>query len=130
MLNFRQTLLESDLKHQSNNKQLKSETLRITLANKRNTNMIKTFKHKGRKDFFESGSNPGIRPDHASKLSRQLVRLDIAKVPADMNLPGWRLHPLEGELAGHYSVTVNGNWRMTFMFDGEDAILVDYQDYH
>jgi proteic killer suppression protein len=47
-----------------------------------------------------------------------------------MNLPGWRLHPLEGELAGHYSVTVNGNWRMTFMFDGEDAILVDYQDYH
>lgn len=92
--------------------------------------MIKTFKHKGLKDFFENGSKAGIRPDHASKLSRQLVRLDIAKVPADMNLPGWRLHSLEGELAGHYSVTVNGNWRMTFMFDGEDAILVDYQDYH
>ena len=92
--------------------------------------MIKTFKHKNLKDFFESGSKAGIRPDHASKLSRQLVRLDIAKVPADMNLPGWRLHSLEGELAGHYSVTVNGNWRMTFMFEGEDAILVDYQDYH
>ena len=92
--------------------------------------MIKTFKHKGLKDFFESGNKAGIRPDHASKLSRQLLRLDIATNPADMNLPGWKLHPLVGELVGHYSVTVNGNWRMTFMFDGEDAILVDYQDYH
>ena len=92
--------------------------------------MIKTFKHKGLKDFFESGNKAGIRPNHASKLSRQLLRLDIAKNPADMNLPGWKLHPLVGELVGHYSVTVNGNWRMTFMFDGEDAILVDYQDYH
>jgi toxin HigB-1 len=92
--------------------------------------MIKTFKHKGLKDFFESGSKAGIRPDHAAKLSRQLARLDIAKAPADMNLPGWKLHPLVGELADHYSVTVNGNWRMTFMFAGEDAILVDYQDYH
>ena len=92
--------------------------------------MIKTFRHKGLKDFFESGSKAGIRPDHASKLSRQLLRLDNAQTATDMNLPGWRLHSLEGELAGHYSVTVNGNWRMTFMFEGEDAILVDYQDYH
>jgi len=92
--------------------------------------MINTFKHKGLKDFFENGSKAGIRPDHAFKLGRQLARLNIAKSPADMNLPGWRLHPLGGELAGHYSVTVNGNWRMTFMFEGEDAILVDYQDYH
>ena len=90
--------------------------------------MIKTFKHKGLKDFFEIGSKAGIRPDHASRLSRQLARLDIAKAPADMNLPGWKLHPLVGELANHYSVTVNGNWRMTFMFEGEDAVLVDYQD--
>lgn len=92
--------------------------------------MIKTFKHKGLKDFFESGSKAGIRPDHASKLSRQLLRLDIATTPADMNLPGWKLHPLVGESAGHYSITVNGNWRLTFVFDGDDAILVDYQDYH
>ena len=92
--------------------------------------MIKTFKHKGLKEFFESGSKAGIRPDHASKLSRQLLRLDIANSPADMNLPGWKLHPLVGELAGHYSITVNGNWRLTFVFDGDDAILVDYQDYH
>ena len=92
--------------------------------------MIKTFRHKGLEQFFEKGSKAGIRPDHASKLSRQLLRLDVAKNSSDMNLPGWRLHPLEGELAGHYSVTVNGNWRLTFMFEGEDTILVDYQDYH
>ena len=92
--------------------------------------MIKTFKHKGIEQFFETGSKAGIRPDHASKLSRQLLRLDVAKNALDMNLPGWKLHPLEGALQGHYAVTVNGNWRLTFMFDGEDTILVDYQDYH
>ena len=92
--------------------------------------MIKTFKHKGLEQFFETGSKAGIRPDHASKLSRQLLRLDVAKNAVDMNLPGWKLHPLEGSLQGHYAVTVNGNWRLTFMFEGEDSILVDYQDYH
>ena len=92
--------------------------------------MIKTFKHKGLEQFFETGRKAGIRPDHASKLSRQLLRLDVAKNALDMNLPGWKLHPLEGALHGHYAVTVNGNWRLTFMFEGEDTILVDYQDYH
>lgn len=92
--------------------------------------MIKTFRHKGLQAFFATGSKAGIQPHHASRLSRQLTRLDLAKQPADMNVPGWNLHPLVGDLAGHYSVTVNGNWRMTFAFDGEDAILVDYQDYH
>lgn len=92
--------------------------------------MIKTFKHKGLHTFFETGSKAGIQPHHASRLSRQLLRLEQSKVAADMNLPGWRLHSLEGVLLNHYSVTVNGNWRMTFMFEGEDAILVDYQDYH
>jgi proteic killer suppression protein len=92
--------------------------------------MIKTFRHKGLETFFETGSKAGIRPDHASKLGRLLVRLDNAKILSDMNVPGWRLHSLEGALLGHYSVTVNGNWLMTFMFEGEDAVLVDYQDYH
>lgn len=58
------------------------------------------------------------------------MRLDLAKQANDMNVPGWGLHFLSGNLAGHYSVTVNGNWRMTFTFEGEDAVLVDYQDYH
>lgn len=92
--------------------------------------MIKTFRHKGLEAFFESGSKAGIQPHHASKLSRQLRRLDVATGPADMNVPGWKLHALEGALIHHYSVWVSGNWRMTFMFEGENAVLVDYQDYH
>jgi toxin HigB-1 len=56
--------------------------------------------------------------------------LNDAASPREMNMPGWRLHPLSGDLAGHWSVTVNGNWRMTFVFEGEDAVLVDYRDYH
>ena len=68
---------------------------------------------------------------HAPKLARLLARLSEASCPEDMNLPGWRLHSLKGaELGGHFSVWVNGNWRMTFAFKGVDAVLVDYQDYH
>lgn len=92
--------------------------------------MIKTFRHKGLETFFLNGSKKGIQPHHADRLARQLARLGVAKNGADMNIPGWRLHALTGDLAGHYSVTVNGNWRMTFMFEGEDAVLVDYRDYH
>jgi proteic killer suppression protein len=92
--------------------------------------MIKSFEHKGLQAFFETGSKAGIQPHHAPKLARQLARLNAAKVPEDMNLPGWRLHPLVGSLTGRYSVSVNGNWRLTFRFDGGDAVLVDYQDYH
>ena len=92
--------------------------------------MIKSYRHKGLQAFFVTGSKAGIQPHHAPRLQRQLTRLDLAKCPADMNVPGWCLHPLTGNLEGHYSVTVSGNWRMTFAFDGEDAILEDYQDYH
>ena len=92
--------------------------------------MIKSFLHKGLKAFFDTGSKAGIQPHQAARLGRQLARLDVAKAPADMNVPGWVLHPLTGSLSGHYAVTVNGNWRMTFRFEGEDAVLVDYQDYH
>ncbi len=92
--------------------------------------MIKSFEHKGLQAFFETGSKAGIQPHHAPKLARQLARLNAAKAPEDMNLPGWRLHPLVGSLTGHYSISVNGNWRLTFRFDGGDAVLVDYQDYH
>ncbi len=92
--------------------------------------MIKSFKHKGLKAFFESGSKAGIQPKHATRLRLMLSMLDNAKHPDDMNAPGWRFHPLTGDLAGHFSVTVNGNWRMTFTLDAEDAEVVDYQDYH
>ena len=92
--------------------------------------MIKTFRHKGLEAFFRTGSKAGIQPRQAGKLRVLLTTLDNAKRPDDMNAPGWRLHPLTGNLAGHYSVTVNGNWRMTFTFDGENAELADYLDYH
>lgn len=92
--------------------------------------MIKSFEHKGLQAFFETGSKAGIQPHHATKLARLLARLHVAKGAEYMNLPGWRLHPLVGRLEGHYSVSVNGNWRLTFRFDGADAVLVDYQDYH
>ncbi|MBU0673984.1 MAG: type II toxin-antitoxin system RelE/ParE family toxin [Proteobacteria bacterium] len=89
--------------------------------------MIKSFRHKGLQEFFKTGSKAGIRPDHASKLQRQLVRLDLSQKPSDMNVPGWRLHQLS---TGDWSVWVNGTWRMTFNFDGEDTVLLDYLDYH
>ena len=100
-------------------------TLRYTIGC-----VIRSFQHKGLKAFFETGSKAGIQPYHASRLGRQLVRLDVAKSATDMNVPDWGLHPLSGALVGHYSVVVMGNWRMTFMFEGEDAVLVNYQDYH
>ncbi len=92
--------------------------------------MIKSFRHNGIEQFFKKGSKAGIQPKHAEKLRRQLFALDNARQAKDMNAPGWSLHPLRGELAGHWSVDVSGNWRLTFMVEGNDAILVDYQDYH
>lgn len=92
--------------------------------------MIKSFRHRGIEKFFNTGSKAGIQPKHAQKLSLQLFALDNAVRPEDMNAPGWRLHPLHGELSGHWSVDVSGNWRLTFAFEGTDAVLVDYQDYH
>lgn len=92
--------------------------------------MIRTFRHRGLERFFRVGSKAGIQPKHAKRLRVQLGRLDAAAGPADMDLPGWRLHPLKGELAGHWAVWVDENWRLTFAFEGPDAVLVDYQDYH
>ena len=92
--------------------------------------MIQNFAHKGLQAFFATGSKAGIQPAHSAKLRRQLAQLDQAAVPGDMNLPGWKLHLLKGEGAGHWSVWVNGNWRMTFTFEGGHAAVVDYQDYH
>lgn len=92
--------------------------------------MIKTFRHKGLERFFREGSKAGIQPKHEKRLRLQLGRLDSAKSAADMNLPGWRWHPLTDDLRGHWAVYVEKNWRLTFTFEGSDAVLVDYQDYH
>ena len=92
--------------------------------------MIKSFRHKGLERFFISGNKSGIQPLHAKRLRLQLAKLDSAKTADDMNLPGWKLHSLKGNLDDHWAVWVDQNWRMTFTFDGDDAVLVDYQDYH
>lgn len=92
--------------------------------------MVKSFRHKGLQAFYNTGSTRGIQVAHASKIKRILQMLDAATEPGGMDIPGFRLHPLKGKLKGHWSVFVNGNWRITFRFAGTDAELVDYQDYH
>ena len=92
--------------------------------------MIKAFRHRGLERYFRTGSKAGIQPKHAARLRLQLARLDAATSAADMNLPGWKCHPLKGALAGHWAVWVDEHWRLTFAFEGKDAVLVDYQDYH
>ena len=92
--------------------------------------VIRSFRHAGIEKFFNTGSKAGIQPKHADKLSLQLFALNRAKSPADMSAPGWKLHSLRGSLNGHWSIRVNGNWRLIFAFEEEDVVSVDYQDYH
>ncbi len=92
--------------------------------------MIKSFKHKGLQKFFYNDNRGGINAKHAPNLGRILDRLDASIKPQDMNLPGYKLHELKGKEGGTWSVWVSGNWRVTFRFDGTDAIDVDYRDYH
>ena len=91
--------------------------------------MIKSFRHKGLQRFFEKGSKSGIQAQHERRLRLMLSRLDDVSKATDMDAPGWKLHALKGELKGHWAVRVDGNWRLTFAFDGANAILVNYQDY-
>lgn len=92
--------------------------------------MIKGWQHKGLQKFFETGSKAGIQPKHAQILSMLLLQLASAASPKDMNTPGNGFHSLKGDLDNYYSVKVSGNWRLIFQFEGEDAVLVDYIDYH
>lgn len=92
--------------------------------------MIKSFKHKGLEKFYVSGSKAGIIPDHAKRLRLQLNTLALASSPEDVATPGWFLHALHGKLEGHWSIRVNGNWRLTFCFEGGHTEVLDYQDYH
>ncbi|WP_290886871.1 type II toxin-antitoxin system RelE/ParE family toxin [Arenimonas sp.] len=92
--------------------------------------MIKSFKHKGLRRLFETGVASGIQADHAKRLRMQLAALDSAHVIGDMDIPGFRLHPLKGALRGRWSITVNGNWRITFEFKDGNAYVLDYEDYH
>jgi proteic killer suppression protein len=92
--------------------------------------MIKSFKHKGLEKFYLSGNTRGIQAVHANKLRMQLAALDTAQTIDDMDIPGYRLHPLKGNRKGVWSVTVNGNWRITFEFTDGNAYIINYEDYH
>ena len=92
--------------------------------------MIVSFEHKGLERFYKTRSKSGIQPVHAPRLSLMLSLLDIAKSADDMNVPGFGLHPLKGDLRGYFSVKVSGNWRLIFKPNGENMELVDYLDYH
>jgi proteic killer suppression protein len=92
--------------------------------------MIKSFRHKGLWRFYESGSLAGIQPQHAKRLQMQLAALDTAANVDDMDIPGFRLHPLKGSESARWSIRVNGNWRLTFEFRDGNAHVLDYEDYH
>ena len=92
--------------------------------------MIQSFRHKGLRRLYESDDHRGLRADQADRLRRILARLDAASAATDMDLPGYRLHPLKGDLSGFHSVTVSGNWRVVFRFENGHATQVDLVDYH
>lgn len=92
--------------------------------------MIKSFRHKGLRRFYDSGSTAGINAAHAKKLRLQLAALDTAATIDDMDIPGFRLHALKGARKGQWSITISGNWRLTFEFRDGNAYLLDYEDYH
>lgn len=88
------------------------------------------FRHKGLARFFSTGSTAGIQGKHAARLRLILGRLNVAVEPRDMGLPGLELHPLKGARLGTWAVSVSGNWRVTFRFEGPDVTDVEYEDYH
>ena len=92
--------------------------------------MILSFRHKGLRLLFEKGDRRKVQPQYADKIERILARLEQASEPGNMNLPGYRLHPLKGDLAGRWSVTISGNWRIVFRFEDGHASDVDLIDYH
>jgi proteic killer suppression protein len=92
--------------------------------------VILSFRHKGLQKLFESGSAAGIQPHHVKRLRMLLVALDTAVFVEDMDIPGFRLHPLNGTKPARWSVWVNGNWRMTFEFTDGHAYALHYEDYH
>lgn len=92
--------------------------------------MIKSIQHKGLRKLFETGNSAGVQASHVKRLRLQLAALDTAQSVEDMNIPGFRLHPLKGEMRGRWAITVSGNWRMTFEFRDGNAYVVNYEDYH
>ena len=99
-------------------------------ATRYNNLVIQSFRHKGLRRYYETGSLAGIQPTHADRLRMLLAALDTAHAVGDMDVPGFRLHPLKGSDRGRWSVWANGNWRETFEFRDGQANILDYEDYH
>lgn len=92
--------------------------------------MIKSIRHKGLRRLYDTGSTSGVQPNHVNRLRMQLVALDTAQVIDDLSVPSFGLHPLKGEMRGRWSISVNGNWRLTFEFIDGNVFVLDYEDYH
>jgi proteic killer suppression protein len=92
--------------------------------------LIKPFRHKGLENFFGTGNAAGIQTHQARRLKMQLAALDSAELIDDMDIPGFKLHPLKGDLQGRWSISVSANWRLTFAFQDGNAEVLDYEDYH
>ena len=92
--------------------------------------MIKSIRHKGLKALYNKGDASGVQAHHVDRLRIQLSALDVAVTVKELDLPGWRLHALKGDQKGRWSLTVNGNWRLTFEFRDGDVYVLDYEDYH
>lgn len=92
--------------------------------------MIRRFRHRGLRRLYEDDDRREVNPEHAGKIARMLARLDEATRPEQLDLPGFRLHPLRGDLAGYWGITVRANWRIIFRFEQGDATDVDLVDYH
>ena len=92
--------------------------------------MIRRFRHRGLRRLYENDDRREVNPEHADKIARMLARLDAATQPQQLDVPGFRLHALRGDLAGYWSITVRANWRIIFRFEQGDATDVDLVDYH
>ena len=92
--------------------------------------MILSFRHRGLERLYEDGDQRRISPEHVGKVQRVLARLDVASGPQDMDLPGFRLHALRGDLDGFFAVAISSNWRIIFRFETGHARDVDLLDYH
>jgi proteic killer suppression protein len=92
--------------------------------------VIKRFRHRGLKRLYDRDDRSGLNPEHVEKIARILAHLDRAERREDVDLPGFRLHPLKGDLSGFWSITIRANWRIIFRFEAGDTTDVDYLDYH
>jgi proteic killer suppression protein len=102
----------------------------VTLVGLHPRAVIKRFRHRGLKRLYERDDRRGLNQDHVTKIARALARLDQAERPEDVDVPGFRLHPLRGDLSGWWSITITANWRITFRFDAGNVTDVDFVDYH